>query len=161
MSSTLINILIGVGLIACVILIVVISRQLKAQRERREQIAANEQKQAERAREHRQYLIDSVRLISSAVLHDEKMTMTEGCIRLKILLDNLAPQLLLQPKLVVIQEVYAQTEHIPFLDQWKALKPVAKRKFEKEMAEIESRHEQDIRAAMHELQQYPLDKTAV
>jgi uncharacterized protein HemX len=86
MNSQLLYLLIALGIALCAVLVALIRRQLRAQRERLDVQEQQRQKLEREAREHRDYLADSVRIIANAVLHDEKMTITEGCIRLKVLI---------------------------------------------------------------------------
>lgn len=158
MNTNLTYLLIGLGLLVCVILVGVIVRQLRAQKQREAEQAAHAEKVADDAQKHRRYLIDSIKLVAGAVLNDENMTLTEGCIRIKVLLDNLAPHLLKQPEFAVIDTVYGKTEHIPFLEQWKALPDDDKRKYLEEMESVEADHRPDVNEAMRQLQSYPLDQ---
>lgn len=158
MSPTLIYTLIAVGLAAVLLLSLQIRRQLQRQRER----VAAEQAQAEQVKQqaeaHRRYLADSVRLVASAVLHDEKMTLTEGCIRLKVLLDNLAPHLLQHQDFSIIERVYEATRHIPFLEAWKALSKVEQARYQLQMVQVEAEHLDAVQQAMRKLQEYPLER---
>lgn len=158
MSAPLTYLLIAAGLILILILSFVIRRQLRAQHQARVEQQRQRETLEREAREHRQYLIDSVRIIASAVLHDEKMTMTEGCIRLKVLLDNLAPHLHQHEQFAVINRVFEATAHIPFLEEWRALDTAQKRRYEKEMAQVERDQGESVRHAMRALQTYPLEQ---
>lgn len=158
MSASLTYTLIAIGLVAIVLLSTLIYRQLKTARELREQQEQQAREYEQQAQEQRRYLIDSIRIIASAVLHDEKMTMTEGCIRVKVMLDNLAPHLHQHENFAVIERVYRATEHIPFLEDWKALSRTEKREYQKEMAQLEKEHGEQVRTAMTELQRYPLEQ---
>lgn len=158
MSASLTYTLIGVGLVAVVLLSFLIRRQLKAASALREQQEQQALELEQKAQEQRRYLIDSIRIIASAVLHDEKMTMTEGCIRIKVMLDNLAPHLHQHERFAVIERIYQATEHIPFLEDWKALSRDEKRDYQKEMSRLEQEHGEQVRAAMTELQSYPLEQ---
>lgn len=158
MSASLTYTLIAIGLVAIVILSVVIRRQLSSSRKLREEQAALARQHEQQAQEQRRYLIDSIRIIASAVLHDEKMTMTEGCIRVKVMLDNLAPHLHQHERFAVIERVYQATQHIPFLEDWKALSRSEKHEYQKEMEQLEKEHGEQVRAAMTELQSYPLEQ---
>lgn len=158
MSSTLTYVLILSGLVAIVALSLVIRRQLRDLRAARELQEQQREKSEQSAREHRQYLIDSIRIISSAVIHDEKMTITEGCIRLKVLLDNLAPHLHQHADFAVIQRVYEATKHIPYLADWRALSRVEKARYELQMAQVEAEQGEAVERAMQALQTYPLEQ---
>ncbi len=85
--------LIVIGSLIIALLLVVIYRQIRSDQERKAQIQAAEQKQAEEAARQRDYLVESVKLIANAILHDDKITLTEGCIRLKVMIDHLDPSL--------------------------------------------------------------------
>jgi len=78
--------------------------------------------------------------VAGAILHDEKMTATEGCIRLKVLLENYRPQLLQEDVLRVITVVHDQTSHIPIKEEWQALPKKLKREYQTEMEQLENRH---------------------
>ena len=158
MNSTLTYTLIVIGLIAIVLLGLQIRRQLRRQRELKLAQQTRELELREQAREHRQYLVDSVRLVAAAVLNDEKMTLTEGCIRLKVLLDNLAPHLLQHQDFVVIERVYEATRHIPFLAEWKALSKVEQARYQLQMVQVEAEHVDAAEHAMRALQRYPLEQ---
>jgi hypothetical protein len=158
MNTSLTYTLIVTGSVAIVLLSLLIRRQLRSQREQKAQRAAEAARLEQEAQAHRRYLIDSVRIISQAVLHDDKMTITEGCIRLKVLLDNLAPHLHQHEHFAVIEQVFDATRHIPFLDGWKALSRREQARFELEMAKIEAEHEPRVRKAMEALQTWPLEQ---
>lgn len=158
MSPFLTYALILIGLGAILFFSLVIRRQLKQQAIRRERNRVQRERVAREAREHRQYLVDSIRIIAAAVLHDEKMTITEGCIRLKVLLDNLAPHLHGHEQFAVIGRVFDATSHIPFLEEWRALDSARKREYEKEMNRVEREQGARVRDAMQALQSYPLEQ---
>lgn len=154
MNPTLTYVLIATGLLAIGLLSLLIRRQLQQRRAAQAAEAAYQQQ----AREHRQYLVDSIRLVAQAVLNDDKMTCTEGCIRLKVLLDNLAPHLHQHEDFAVIERIYAATRHIPYLQEWKALSRQEQARYQFEMVQLEAQHAAEIERAMHSLQRYPLDQ---
>lgn len=151
MNSILIYSLIAIGLVAILILSAVIVRQLSRARVQREQQAEREAAAVAALEERHQYLQDSIRLVASAILHDEKMTLTEGCIRLKVLLENFRPQLLLQEAYAVITEVHDKTSHIPIKEEWQALPKKLKRSYEQEMRALEAEHQQAVETIAREL----------
>lgn len=157
MNTALTYTLIVTGLVAIVLLSLTIRRQLRTQREQRARQEAAAARLEQDAQEQQRYLIDSVRIIAGAVLNDERMTITEGCIRLKVLLDNLAPELHQHADFAVIDQVYAATSHIPFLEAWKALSREEQARFEREMAQVESEHESRVRQAMLALGTWPFE----
>ncbi len=151
MSTTLIYSLIAAGLVAIVILSAIIVRQLSRARRQRERQAEREAAAVAALEERHQYLQDSIRLVAGAILHDEKMTLTEGCIRLKVLLENFRPQLLQQEAYAVITEVHDKTSHIPIKEEWQALPKKLKRSYEQEMRELEQQHQDAVYAIAREL----------
>ncbi len=151
MSSTLIYSLIAAGLVAIVILSAVIVRQLGRARRQREEQARREAATMAALEERHQYLQESIRLVAGAILHDEKMTLTEGCIRLKVLLENFRPQLLQQQAYAVITEVHDKTSHIPIKEEWQALPKKLKRSYEQEMRALEAQHLDAVQAIAREL----------
>ncbi|MGB2131092.1 MAG: DUF2489 domain-containing protein [Marinobacterium sp.] len=151
MSSTLIYSLIAVGLLAIAILSTLVYRQLSQARARKEEQAAREAAALAHLEERHQYLEESIRLVASAILHDDKMTLTEGCIRLKVLLENYRPQLLQQDAYAVITEVHDKTSHIPIKDDWKELPKKLQREYRQEMRALEQQHEAAVQAVAREL----------
>jgi hypothetical protein len=148
----------ALGLVVIVALLVYIVRHLRQQRQRR---LENEQRLEEirnKGREQHQYLIDSVRVIARAMSEDEKMTLTEGCIRLKVLLDNLMPELHHNPDFEIIAIHYEATRHIPYLKEWKNLERSQQRRFQQEMNALEFKHKDALLLAAGKLQDYPLGR---
>lgn len=135
--------------------IVVHVRALRQQKRKRAEL----QRQAEKkAREQRQYLIDSIRVIARAMSEDEKMTLTEGCIRLKVLLDNLMPELHRNPDFTIISAHYEATRHIPYLKEWKSLERSQQRRYRHEMDRLEQENREALLLAATKLHEYPLDR---
>lgn len=151
MSTPLIYSLIVTGLVAIAILSLIIYRQLHRARAEKEEQAKREAEAIEALEERHQYLQESIRLVAGAILHDDKMSMTEGCIRLKVLLENFRPQLLEQEAYAVITEVHDKTSHIPIKEEWQALPRKLQRSYEKEMRELEQQHETAIQSVAREL----------
>lgn len=151
MSTPLIYSLIVIGLLAIAVLSFVIHRQLASARARRQQQAEQEARALAYLEERHRYLQESIRLVAGAILHDDKMTLTEGCIRLKVLLENYRPQLLQQEAYAVITEVHDKTRHIPIKEEWKALPKRLRRSYEQEMQALEQQHAEAIRAVAREL----------
>ncbi len=148
----------GLGLVIIAIsagYIVVHLRTLRTQQRQREALQTEAQKKAQ---EQRQYLIDSIRVIARAMSEDEKMTLTEGCIRLKVLLDNLMPELHRNPDFEIISTHYEATRHIPYLKEWKSLERSQQRRYRQEMTTLEHQHRDALLLAAAKLHQYPLDR---
>ncbi|HSG04536.1 MAG TPA: DUF2489 domain-containing protein [Marinobacterium sp.] len=156
MSTELTYTLILGGVAIIVALGLLIYKQLNVARAQRE---ANEErlaKHAAEAQKHRDYLLESSKVIANAILNDDKITLTEGCIRLKVMLDNLDPQLHQHPHYGVFEEVYNRTSHIPILTDWRELERQQQRAFEKEMRAIERDCENRINEAAKRLLKDPI-----
>lgn len=148
-------VVIGLALIAG--LIMLIRWQLKVQRLARE---AEQQLLAEasaKAQEQRDYLVESVHVISMAIV-DEQCELAEGCIRLKKLLDHLAPQLHRHEDFSVINEMFNATSHMPILEEWKKLKLKQRFKLTQEREALEIKHRDAILQAAKRLATYQFEQ---
>ncbi|MFC6671296.1 DUF2489 domain-containing protein [Marinobacterium aestuariivivens] len=158
MSDEVLYVLIGVGLLVIAALAALIARQLRQQREQKAAQRQQLEEARNKAREQRQYLIDSIRVIARAMHDDEKLTLTEGCIRLKVLLDNLKPDLHRNPDFEIIERHYEATRHIPYLDAWRKLERTEQRRYQREMDSLESENRAALLLAAEKLCAYPLDR---
>ncbi len=156
MSTELTYTLILVGIAIIIALAALIYKQLRHARELREQQEASLARHAEEAAKNRAYLLESSKAIANAILNDDKITLTEGCIRLKVMIDNLNPQLHQHPHYSVFEEVYNRTSHIPILTDWRELERKQQRAFEKEMRQVEQECESRINEAAKALLQDPI-----
>jgi hypothetical protein len=148
----------GLGVLLIVALSWYIVHLLRAQRQRRTQQQERLAEAEKKAREQREYLISSIRVIARAMSSDEKMTLTEGCIRLKVLLDNLKPELHQNPDFEIIATHYEATRHIPYLKEWKSLDRSQQRRYQREMDTLERRHRDALLLAAGKLHAYPLER---
>lgn len=153
MTATAQQILILVGLVLIGILLVVIRRQLATRRRLLQEAEARDAMANEQARERRASIEQSVRVIARALTQGQ-CELVEGCIRLKRLLDHLAPGLHEHETFGVFNEVYQKTCHIPILDDWKALKLRQRTAYLKEMALVEEVHKAEVLAAARGLDSY-------
>lgn len=146
-----------IGLIVIAGLLAFIFKHLSEQRRLKREQEAAALKARESAQQHRQYLIDSIRILSKGMEKGE-LRLSEGCIRLKVLIDNLVPHLLADAKFMVFNHIYNETAHIPRLKEWKALTPEERRKHEVTLERLEGECQTDIHAALVELNRYPLER---
>ena len=157
MSETVLYILILVFTILSVGLAFFVwkkSTELKIKKQKQE---ASIQAHAIAAQEQKDYLIDSIRIISRSI-YDGQCPMAEGCIRLKVLIDNYAPQLHQQPELQVVELMYSKTAHIPTLEAWKRLSSKEKIPFQEQLNSLEQQYSDEIRKAALFLKDYAFDK---
>ncbi len=157
MSESMIYILITIFLIVSAGLFFYISLQIKDLLTKKKQREESARKQQAANEKHKQYLIESIRVISSSML-DNQCPLTEGCIRLKVLLDNYSSTLKGSPELIVLERVYEKTTHIPILDEWKKLSLKDRVRFEKEIATLEKNHDAEIKEAARFLKAYPFEE---
>jgi len=156
MGTELTYTLILIGIAIIIALVALIYKQLRAAAAQREADKERLAKHAAEAQKNRDYLLESSKAIANAILHDDKIALTEGCIRLKVMIDNLDPQLHQHPDYGVFEEVYNRTSHIPILTDWRQLERKQQRAFEKEMREIERECRARINTAVKRLLQDPI-----
>ena len=97
--------------------------------------------------------VESISVIARAMA-DKQCESTEGCIRLKQLLDQVEPDLLKLEEYEVIALIYSATEYMPIKEQWKQLDKSAKQKFTQQRFTLEAKHAQAIHVAVLALQQH-------
>ncbi|GGO86518.1 hypothetical protein GCM10011348_37520 [Marinobacterium nitratireducens] len=161
MSDAVLYGLSGLGLLVIVALLVYIVRQLgvlKRQRQQQEHERRQLEETQKKAREQRAYLIDSIRVIARAMSEDERLTLTEGCIRLKVLLDNLKPEMHRDPDFEIIEQHYLATRHIPYLEAWRKLERREQRRYQREMDTLEAQNRTALLQAADKLSRYPLER---
>ncbi|WP_409523582.1 DUF2489 domain-containing protein [Nitrincola sp. MINF-07-Sa-05] len=146
-----------IGLIVIAGLLVFIFKHLAKQKQFKFEQEAAARKHREEAQQHRQYLVDSIRILSQGMVKEE-LRLTEGCIRIKVLIDNLVPHLLTDAKFMVFNHVYNETAHIPRLKEWKALTADERREHEVTLERLETEFKDDIHEALAELNRYPLEQ---
>jgi hypothetical protein len=85
---------------------------------------------------------------------DGQCELTEGCIRLKKLLDHLAPYLHEHQDYAIINQMYELTKHMPILDEWKKLKLKQRFEFTNQRDQLETKHRDAIARAAKALSRY-------
>ncbi|WP_421868822.1 DUF2489 domain-containing protein [Motiliproteus sp.] len=153
MAQNMFLTLVFIGLCLVVGLLMLIRWQLKTQRKAQQAHEKLLQDAKAKAQEQRDYLIESVKVISLAIV-DEQCELAEGCIRLKKLLDHLAPQLHRHEDFSVINEMFNATSHMPILDEWKKLKLKQRFELTQEREALEQQHRDAILAAARKLADY-------
>ena len=151
------SVLIGGGLVAIVGLVWLISWQLRSQRQAREAQQALLDGVRLKAQAQRDYLIESVRVIASA-MGDGQCELTEGCIRLKKLLDHLAPYLHEHQDYAIINRMYELTKHMPILEEWKKLKLKQRFEMTRQREAFEAEHADAIAHAAKSLSRYNFEQ---
>lgn len=144
--------LIIVGVIAIALLLMFIQRQantLSESRRRRE-------KADEFNRKRREEMISSIRVIAMAVEADQ-VEYSEACLRLKGLLDHVAPELLEQPPFEILQRVHDKLQHMPTHRARQATETKFVEKMDKERFEVEKANADEIKRAATALRYHAFD----
>jgi hypothetical protein len=123
------------GVIAAYYLLKVHQLQKKQQLQLAELKAQND---AQRLRVNR-----SIQIIAENILADQ-LSLTEGAIRIKNLLDGLAVEAETQESFAAFYHLTAATSHIPILDEWKALNTRQQMVFDKQRQQLESDHREFV-----------------
>lgn len=116
-------------------------RKQKAQHKEAKEVFAQKQKAQMTS------VVDSIVDISKAMQQGQCPTI-EGCVRLKVLIDQLRLDEEERKPFNVYYVVYDKTEHIPTHKAWTELGKQQKMKFTKEMMMVEAQHEAEISEAV-------------
>ncbi|MGM0767781.1 MAG: DUF2489 domain-containing protein [Pseudomonadota bacterium] len=142
--------LIIAGLLAIAVLSAFILRQARLLRQSRQR---NDKNRAFRE-ERRQSMVESIRVIAMAVEEDQ-VEYSEACLRLKGLLDHVAPELLERSPYRVFREVSDQLQHMPTHRARQATETRFIEKMDRERLALEAQHADAIRRAATALRQHP------
>lgn len=134
--------LIITGLLAIALLVAFIARQSRTLQEGKRRQAKTEAFQKER----RANMIESIRVLAMAVEEDQ-IEYSEACLRIKGLLDHVAPELLEQSPFGVFQEVHDRIQHMPTHEARQATETRFVEKMDIERMAVEKEHADAIRRA--------------
>lgn len=142
-------VIIVIGLVAIAILLFYIWRQSRAITEQRLRQKKTEEFQAKR----RDEMIESIRIIAMAVEEDQ-VEYSEACLRLKGLLDHVAPELLEKSPYRVFQEVHDKLQHMPTHRARQGTDAKFVQKMDKERFAVEQTHSDEVRRAATAIRHY-------
>ena len=142
-TSYIITLLAAFCIVMLALVIWLYARQKKAFKANQTRILGL-QEMLEKQYQHR---VDSIGVIASA-MKDKQCEYTEGCIRLKQLVEQVEPELLTLDAYSVIELVFTETEHMPINEQWKQLDKKAKSKFTQQRLALEAKHQDAIHTAV-------------
>lgn len=97
--------------------------------------------------------VNSIKVIAQCMI-DEQVELSEGCIRIKVLLDHVAPQLHEDDNFSVFMKMYDATEHMPTHE---ARKKTDKRiifKLDQERFKLEEDNQEEILKASKDIIEY-------
>ncbi|MDX1589569.1 MAG: DUF2489 domain-containing protein [Oleiphilaceae bacterium] len=140
-------IILGLALIAG--LLWYIQRQRKQLRAIHRSRAKTRELQAKR----HESMIESIRLLAMTA-EQEQVEYSEACIRIKGLLDHVAPHLLAREPYSVFQTMYEKTEHMPTHEARKQADPELIRQLDEERFALEREHGEAIQRAVVAIREY-------
>ncbi|MCP5168468.1 MAG: DUF2489 domain-containing protein [Hahellaceae bacterium] len=141
--------LILVGLIICVGLIWFNLQQWKKIKHRKNAIKVAEDQQALTRKE----LIESLQVLALCILEDQ-VELSEGCIRIKVLLDHLAPELHENPQFAIFNEIYDALAHMPTHEARLATDKRFLFKMDQQRFKLEKMRKEEILAGAQVLRNY-------
>lgn len=145
-------VIIAIGLVAIAILLFYIWRQSRAITEHRLRQKKTEEFQAKR----RDEMIESIRIIAMAV-EENQVEYSEACLRLKGLLDYVAPELLEKPPYRVFQAVHDKIQHMPTHRARQGTDAKFVQKMDKERFAVEQAHSDEVRRAATAIRHHRFD----
>jgi len=139
------------GCLFIVALSVYIYRHFKTQNDQKKAQQAIVEQHLKEYDERQEYVTSSINIIVKA-LASEQIEVVEASIRLKMLVDQLKPNLP-ESSFPVMQEVFEKTKHIPKLKDWKALDKKQRKIFTKDLMSLEMKHAQAVKEEVKVLAQ--------
>jgi len=139
------------GCLFIVALSVYIYRHFKTQNDQKKAQQAIVEQHLKEHDERQEYVTSSINIIVKA-LASEQIEVVEASIRLKMLVDQLKPNLP-ESSFPVMQEVFEKTKHIPKLKDWKALDKKQRKIFTKDIMSLEMKHAQAVKEEVKVLAQ--------
>jgi hypothetical protein len=100
--------------------------------------------------QHKLSAIQSIKIIAQCML-DDQVDLTEGCIRIKVMLDHVAPEFHQDPYFKIFSEMYAATQHMPTHQARKTTDKKQILKLDMERLDIEDANREAILAASRQL----------
>lgn len=132
------------GCLLIVVLSMYIYRTLSAEKQRKQEQQAILDKHLKEHQEQQEYVSSSINIIVKS-LATGQIEVVEASIRLKVLVDQLRPNLE-QDLFPVMESIFEATKHIPKLKKWKALSKHERKEFTKVMDKLEAKHADQVKA---------------
>lgn len=117
-------------------------------------LVEQEEARAENEQKRLDYIFESLNVIASAML-DDQCPVTEGCIRMAVLLDNLPLDCDTKHRFSPVFEIYNATRHIPTHSRWSALDRKQRQRYKQEMFSLENRHKDAIMDLLQQVKRKP------
>lgn len=149
MSETFIWLASAVGVLACVFLARFSFTTWKKIQRIEEAKKAYEKEVAEK----KDNAVNSIKVIAQCMI-DEQVELSEGCIRIKVLLDHVAPQLHEDDRYSVFIKMYNATEHMPTHEARKQTDKRTIFKLDQERFKLEEDNQDEILKASRAILEY-------
>jgi len=149
MSDRSIWLLILFGLFIIAGLSLYIVRKTKVLKEYKSQALEKKNSQTEQ----KKYLVDSLKVLAITIL-DDQVELSEGCIRIKVILDHLAPLLHEDESFKIFELMYVSTQHMPTHDARKKVDKHFIDKLDTQRFALEEKHREEIKSASRALLDY-------
>lgn len=131
--------LVGPG--ALIVILSVIAWRLQKQVRQQELQRRQQLEEAEKEFQKRHdYINNSIQILAQGII-DDQVTLTEGAIRISVLMDNLKSSEQHREEFNAIFQLASLTSHIPILDAWKKLSKQEQFRYEKERLDTESKYQ--------------------
>jgi hypothetical protein len=101
-------------------------------------------------KEQRDYLVNSIKVIATTML-DDQVELSEGCIRIKVLIDHFDASLHEVEAFKIFEQMYRDTEHMPTHQARKNTDKNFIHKLDQQRFALEKQHRESIRKAAKEL----------
>ena len=134
------------GVVVIVVLAVIAWRLWKQVWQKEAEIKTYQQEVIENEQKRLDHVYESLNVIACALL-DEQVRVSEGSIRMAVLLSNLPLSCDSKHRFAPFFEVYNLSQHIPTHSKWKALDRKQQHKFEKELLSIEKEYTDKVKVA--------------
>ncbi len=146
---------VGVGIIVGLSVVAVhlwskVFRQQAAQAMQQQLAVEAEQKKLE-------HIFESLNVIAVSVL-EKQCPISEGCIRMSVLLDQLPLSCEMKHRFRPLFEVHQQLAHIPTHSRWKALDKKQRWEFEKLIRRVEQEYETGVNEALQWVKDNPFGR---
>ncbi len=93
-----------------------------------------------KAKEKLDYINNSIQILAKGMI-DDQLTLTEGSIRISMLLSYLSEAEAHKKEFIAFYQVADKTAHIPILEEWKKLPAKQRLQFDKERQVVEAEYE--------------------
>lgn len=134
------------GILICSVLAIKIVRQVRFLSAHKQELAEAQSK----AKINQDKLRESIRILCSSMI-DEQVEISEGCMRVKILIDHLDARLHHDEVLGVFNEVYDRLETMPRFEQRKTVNKLILNKLDETRFSVENDYRERVLTACNAL----------